>query len=260
MKKILSTLAVATALTTSANAGLILDAKVGGGSMVDVAPTGSLGYLGNNYGITNQLGIDNSAQTYLYVEFEHLVPIIPNVKIEQNTLSFTGTATANVTLPGISITGSTPSTYSWDHQDAIFYWGVPFSTWIPMIDAADFGFGLKLGDMSVGATGLSSATFDFGAVYGYGRLHVSPPFLFGLGFELEVKALELDDVVGITVNYRETTFKTDWLIEAPIPVIDLAIGVEAGYKAINYVGDAAGMTFDIGYSSLFFGAVAKFGI
>ena len=157
MKNLLSKVALVAALATTALAdGFVLDLKVGGGSVLDVKPAGSIDILGTSFDMGTSLGLKSAAQTYMYAEFDHLIPIVPNVKYEQNTLSFTGTATQSVVLSGVTLfTASSPSQFSWDHQDVAFYWGVPFSTWIPMIDAADFGFGLKLGKMNMGIDGVA---------------------------------------------------------------------------------------------------------
>ncbi len=259
MKNLLSKVALAAALATTAQAdGYILDLKVGAGSTLDVDPGGSM-IVGSEYTLDGTLGLKNSAQTYMYAEFDHLIPLVPNIKYEKQTLSFTGTATQTVSIGGASFTASTASQFSWDHEDAIFYWGIPFSTWIPMIDAADFGLGIKLGNMNMGVDGVAGTEFTLGSVYGYGRMHVSPPFLLGLGFEVEVKSIKYDATDGV-LNFNERVYKADWMIEAPIPVIDLSVGVEAGYRSMSYLISTGGVTFDLGFSGIFFGVVGKFGI
>lgn len=255
MKKLLSTLAVTAALTASAQASVIADIKVGAGLLPSVAATGNL----DTFSVENDLGISAAQQSYFYAEFDHLIPIVPNIKYEQTTRTYKGTATQSFTVGTITYSASSPSTYTWDHQDAIFYWGVPFSTWLPMIDAADFGLGLKLGDMTLGIENVATQTFAFGAPYGYARIHVTPPMLFGLGFEFEGKYLNYQATEG-TLAFSEFVYKADWMLEAPIPVIDLSVGVELGYKTTSYKITASGTAFDLGYSGIFYGIVGKFGI
>ena len=255
MKKLLSTLALATVLTTSAQAGAVVDLKVGYDYYPGMSPTGSI----NGTDVPTLFGISGSGQSSLYVEFEHLIPVIPNIKYEQNTLNYTGTAGLTGTFGGQTITASAASAYAWDNQDVILYWGVPFSTWIPMIDAADFGFGAKLGDLAFGIDGVSSTSFIMPAIYGYARIHVTPPMLFGIGFEVEVKALSAT-YEGNTISFSENIYKMDWMVEAPIPVIDLAVGLELGYRNTATVITAGGASFDLGFSGVFFGVVGKFGI
>jgi outer membrane protein len=254
MKKILSTLAVATALTTSASAGAIVDLTVGGGSMVSDTPTAK---FGDSEITAVTMNMADDAQTYAWAQFDHAIPIVPNLRIEMNSLSYSGTANLTGTFNGVSITTGTAGSVDFTNQDYIAYWGVPFSTWIPMIDEADFGIGAKIFEGSLKITGAADEALSFPIPYGYAKLHVSPPFLFGLGFEAEVKMLSGD---GFTFN--ESIFKADWLIEAPIPVIDLSIGLEAGYRStvINYAADGSAAFLDFEFSGIFFGAVASFGI
>lgn len=253
MKKLLSTLAVTAALTASAQASVIADIKVGAGLLPSVDVSGTAAGID----INNGLGMSSAQQSYFYAEFDHLIPIVPNIKYEQTTRTYSGTAT--ITDASLGISASSPSVFNWDHQDAIFYWGVPFSTWLPMIDAADFGIGLKLGDMTTGVENVQTLTFPIGAAYGYARLHVTPPMLFGLGFEFEGKYMDYKATEG-QLTFSEYVYKADWMLEAPIPVIDLSVGVEFGYKTTSYNVTASGVTFDLGYSGIFYGIVGKFGI
>ena len=252
MKKLLSTLAIATVLTTSAQAGAVVDIKAGFDFYPGVVPSGSV--AGTD--IVTGVGIDSSSQSAYYIEFEHLIPVIPNIKFEDRKLDFTGTATVAIAGTGI-VAGA--SQFAWNHQDLAFYWGVPFSTWVPMIDAADVGFGLKLGNLTTGVEGATPVEFPVGAFYGYGRLHVTPPMLFGIGFEYETKYMDAS-YNGATLNFSENIFKIDWMIEAPIPVIDLAVGLEFGYKATSLLLTVNSVGFDLGFNGIFFGVVGKFGI
>ena len=234
---------------------------MGAGTSPGVTPAGTLGTSGSTaYDMATDLGLSSAAQSYMYAEFDHLIPIVPNIKYEKTTLTYKGTATQTVTIGTQTISAAAASNFSWDNEDVLFYWGVPFSTWIPMIDAADFGFGVKLGNLNVGVDGVSSTAFPMGSVYGYGRLHISPPLLFGLGFEIESKYISASDTSGNTLNFSEMVYKVDWMIEAPIPIIDLSVGVEAGYRAMTYEITASGAAFNLDFSGIFFGVVGKFGI
>lgn len=255
MKNLFRTALSVIAFTTVVNAGVLVDVKVGTGSHMDVAPSGSV----TGYTLDGALGLDSAAQTSTYMEFSHLIPMIPNVKYEMNTLSFTGTATQTMTIGTQTYSANSASQFSWDHEDVTLYWGIPFSTWIPMIDAADFGLGAKLGDLSMGITGVGETNFSFGAIYYYGRMHISPPMFFGLGLEAEYKTFSGNEN-GATMNFTESTYKLDWFLEAPIPVIDLSVGVEAGYRAMDYQLTVGGEAFDLGFSGVFFNVVGKFGI
>ena len=256
MKKLLSTLAVVTALTTGAQAGAVLDLTVGGGALPSVTPAGKI----DTFDLVTSLGIDKSAQSYMYFEVDHLIPIIPNFRYETSTLDFTGTASQVFTLGTVSFTASAASNLTFSNEDYIGYWGIPFSTWIPMIDVADFGIGVKMATFGFGIDGLTSESTALPIPYGYLRLHVSPPALFGIGFEFETKTISYSDSSGASASFMENIFKADWSIEAPIPVLDLEVGVELGYKTTTLDIAAGTFAVDFGFSGVFFGAFAHFGI
>lgn len=255
MKKILTSLAVVSALSTASFAeSVIVDLSVGGGSVSTSAPTVAFGDS-EALKVTNTL--NEPSQSYMWAQFDHAIPVVPNLRIEQNTLDYTGTASSTGTFNGYTVTGTEASTVDLSNQDYILYWGVPFSTWIPMIDEADFGLGVKQFDGKITVNGAVDEIVDFMIPYGYAKLHVSPPFMFGIGIEAEIKAIS-----GGGASFNESIFKLDWSAEAPIPVIDLEIGVEAGYRSttITYDADGGDAFLDLEFTGVFFGVFAKFGI
>lgn len=255
MKKILTGLAVATVLSTASFAeSLIVDMSVGGGTISMDQPTAAFGDSAAVQ-VTNTL--NKPSQSYLWAQFDHAVPIIPNIRIEQTEMKYTGTASAGGTFNGFSLVTTAASEVDFTNQDIIAYWGVPFSTWIPMIDEADFGIGVKQFDGKLSVVGAVDETLDFMLPYGYAKLHISPPFLFGLGFEAEIKTIS-----GGGASFNETIIKADWSVEAPIPVIDLELGLEFGHRStvITYDADAGDAFLDFEFTGIFFGAFAKFGI
>lgn len=258
MKKLLTTVALATALMTTANAGAIVDLTVGGGSSPMTADV----VMGNTGGATLDLGLEDTAQTYMYAEFDHLIPIVPNLRYEQSTLTFDGSVSLTQDTPIGSITFSDAATsqFTMDNEDYIAYWGLPFATWIPMIDVADFGLGVKQGEIGFGTGGGTLETETIFIPYGYLRLHVSPPLLFGLGFGAETKSFSFEDDAGASASFLEYMVTVDWSIEAPIPVIELEVGVEVGYKSTELEINLGSTYFDFGFSGVFFGAFAHFGI
>lgn len=256
MKKLLSTLVVASALTTASFAdSMVVDLTVGAGQLDFDQPTVR---FGDSSTATFALALDKPKQNYQWAQFSHLAPIIPNVRVEMVDMVFEGTATTSGTLNGINVAVNSATKLDLTHQDIIAYWGIPFSTWIPMIDAADFGIGVKQFDGSLTVTGVTTETLDAMLPYGYARLHITPPLLGGIGFEAEIKTLSLDS----TISFTENIYKIDWRFEAPIPVIDLAIGVEGGMRQMSFQADVDGSSAfaDVEFESVFFGVFAYFGI
>ena len=250
-------MAVLTAFTATVSAeSVVVDLTVGGGVVTTDKKTAAFGDS-SLVQVTNTLTAQD--QSYVWAQFDHALPIIPNFRFESNTLSYTGTAQAGLgTFNGVSITADAASTVDLSNQDYIAYYGVPFSTWIPMIDEADFGIGVKQFSGKITVTGVADEALDAIMLpYLYAKLHISPPFLLGLGFEYEYKGL-----AGDGFSFTETIIKADWSVEAPIPVIDLEVGVEAGLRSTAIEYDASGSTafLDLEFSGIFFGVFAKFGI
>lgn len=255
MKKLLTGMAFASALTTAAFAeSAIVDLSVGAGSMSADTPTVAFGDASTT---AVSIALDKPSQNYMWAQFDHFLPIVPNIRIEQNTLAYEGTASTTGTFNGFSVTLNTPSTVDLTNQDIIAYWGVPFSTWLPMIDEADFGIGVKQFDGKLTIQGAADETVDFMLPYGYAKLHISPPFMFGIGLEAEFKIIS-----GGGASFNESIYKLDWGVEAPIPVIDLEVGVEAGYRSttIEYDADGNDAFLDLQFTGIFFGVYGKFGI
>ena len=256
MNKILTSMAVATALSTAAFAeSVIVDFSAGGGSVSMDKPTFA---VGDSETTKVDMTLNEPSQSYTWAQFDHALPIIPNIRVETIDLKYSGTATAGLgTFNGVSISADAAATVDLSNQDIIAYWGVPFSTWLPMIDEADFGIGFKKFDGQITITGTTDETVDAIVPYGYAKLHISPPFLGGLGFEAEIKTIS-----GGGASFNETIVKADWSVEAPIPVIDLEVGIEGGYRSTTFKYDADGSDafLDIEFTGVFFGIFAKFGI
>ena len=256
MKKILTGLAVATALSTASFAeSVIVDLSVGGGSISYDKPTVT---FGDSKATTFDLALDEPSDSYMWAQFDHAIPIIPNIRIEETTMKFSGTASAAVTFNAGTVSTTGTSTLDLSNKDFIAYWGVPFSTWIPMIDEADFGIGVKKFDGLLDVAGVAlNENIDGTIPYGYAKLHISPPFMFGIGIEAEIKTISAGGV-----SFNESIYKLDWSAEAPIPVIDLEVGIEGGIRNFTFTidPDGADAYADLDFSSVFFGVFAKFGI
>ena len=260
MKNLFTKIALTTALITTAQAGAILDLEIGGGSWSTNAPTGTLETSGVQFDLQNEANLGSTSDnTYVWVVVDHLIPIVPNIRIEQTTLKSVGSKTVNIA--GL-IDGDIDTELDMTHTDYIAYWGVPFGTWLPFIDELDFGLGAKVFSGSLSMTdslGIADPveeTFNNIPVpYGYGKLRVEPPLIMGIGLEAELKYLSLDALV-----FNETIVKADWGFTAPLPIMDIEAGVEVGYRTMSLNVDASSLKTDIGFDGIFFGVYGKFGI
>jgi len=263
-KKLLAKVALVSVLASSSYAGAIIDLEVGGGVWSTGAPTGTFEADAGNgavsFDLANQTNLTSTSDnTYLWAVLDHPIPIVPNIRIEQTTLKSVGTKTVNITN---LISGDIDTTLDLSSVDYIAYWGVPFATWLPFLDELDFGIGGKFftGSLSMkDSSGVSDPyeqSFDGATLpYGYGKVRVEPPFMFGIGLEGELKYISYS-----SSTFSEFMVKADWGMTAPIPAIDIEAGLEVGYRTISLDIDESELKTNVDFDGVFFGIYAKFGI
>jgi outer membrane protein len=265
MKKLLTTVAMVATLSTQAWSGMIADLRAGGGMTNFVSPWGKIGTSVATVSLEKEDGLGLKpllASYYGWAEFDHLIPIIPNVRVEHESMPFTGEGTFTLTFFGQSVSGATTSSLNLTNSDYIAYWGVPFVGLIPFVEMVDFGLGAKLynGALTMDSAGQDvSETVPLMAVYGYLRGRVGLPM--GIGVEADMKTLPLD-MIGVV--FTEFTVKADWMLELPVPVLELKGGFEAGYKQtlmdIDITASGNSFVSQLNYNKFFAGFVGKFGI
>ena len=268
IKKMLLKVALVSTLISSANAGAVLDLEVGGGMWSTSAPTGYLEVTGVDVDLATEANLGSTSDNmYMWVVIDHPIPLIPNLRVEQTTLKSTGTKSYTTGIADLfTYTGDVDTELDLSNSDFILYWGVPFATWAPFIDELDFGLGVKVFNgslvMTENLTGSSLAdeSIDNAPLpYLYGKLRVEPPFMFGIGVEAELKYLSIDTSSYVT-NFNETIIKLDWGLEAPLPILDIEAGIEAGYRTMSFDIDASALKTDVEFNGIFFGVYGKFGI
>ena len=261
-KKLLTTLAVVSGLASSASAGAIIDVEIGGGMWGTEAPAGQLTTNGVDVDLASQANLTQTSDNmYAWAVFDHPIPIVPNIRVEQVSLKSLGTKNVNIAS---LINGDVDTELDLSNTDVIAYWGVPFATWLPFMDEVDFGLGVKAfsGALSMDNGTVADAvnTSFNGAVvpYAYGKLRVKPPFMLGVGLEAELKYIESTD--GVEAKFSEMILKADWGFVAPLPLLDIEAGLEAGYRSMSLNVDSSELKTDIEFNGIFFGLYGKFGI
>jgi len=249
-----------TLLTTTANAGVLLDFEVGAGSW-NAKPSGNIDY-GTNIDIQDDLGLNDSNNIYLYADFNHFVPIIPNIRIEQQNLEMDATANlGNITFNNTTYNGSTATKLDLKQQDLLLYWGVPA---LKLATAGmlrvDFGIDLKKFDGSIvldskvnNNTQSETANIDFIIPMGYIGATFDPP-LIPASLSASYKTIRYD---GSSINDIMAKVSID--LPIPLPLIDIKL--DLGYKQQSLVISESvsdNLTADIKFSGMFFGISAKF--
>jgi len=232
MKKILTVAALATILPQTASALPLVDLYAGT-YYWDQAVSGDV--VNGAADLEDDLNLDAGGQNVSYVAFEHFVPVIPNVKIKQTSMSSDGTGTINgadFNLNGANVTGSVNSKMDLSHTDYTFYWSLP----LPIVT---FDFGLTArqfdGSMSIvdtvdGTTVNANADFDFVVPMGYLNAGIDIP-LTGLSLAANLNTIAYGDT-------SITDFDANMTYVLPlIPLLD--VGITAGYRTFDLNLDEA---------------------
>lgn len=262
MKNITKKMVLATILTSSitANAGMVLDAEVGGG-VWSSSPSGTIhyGYNGSNIDLENDLGLATSSNTYIYAYFEHFIPIIPNVRVEQQKLKIDGTKKFNsITFDNKEYTGDIKTNLDLTQNDFTLYWGIPG---INLLTAGvlDFNFGINVkqfqGSIKIDSslTEASKVNLNFFVPMGYLAAVVDVPVL----------------PIKVSANYKTISYKDSSLrdmmakvsVKLPIPLPLIDFSVDLGYKkqSLTISKDLSdNLNTDIKFEGPFVGLNGKF--
>lgn len=245
--KTLYTLACAAILSLPAiSMADTLSVAVGGG-MWQADPSG---YFRNqsagdttNIDVRDDLFWQEEDQTYLFITFEHFVPIVPNFRIMATNLDYSGSGIASFTLNGETFSGNVASEGSLDQIDVLAYWEV-----LDNVVSLDLGLNVKFLDISysVASSGVSTSdSTDLTVPMLYGLVGVSPiPGLY-LGIEgnyVSISGSRLTDVIA------KVSYTTDYFF-----------GVEGGYRSQSYkLDDVDGYYGNLDFDGPFLGAYLKF--
>lgn len=257
-KKLLSISAIF-ALTTFANAGAILDFEAGTGVWM-ASPSGTIKYDSTQAGTSvnlKNLGLDTTNNSYYYADFNHFVPIIPNIRVEKQNLSISGTSTGQAFIFG-GTTFNTNQTVKTDlkltQNDFIFYWGVP-GLKLATAGILDVNLGVDLKYIQGGKMTIDNKTADLDAIIPMGYLNavVNVPFA-----PISISATA-KQITYKNSSIKDNSAKLSYKLPLPMPLIDIKL--EAGYKQQTIeISDKLvdNVNANIDNSGMFFGLNAKF--
>lgn len=263
MKKIVLSSITSVMIATSANAFMGINAEVGAG-MWSPSLSGHVQYGSS----TNEqldfgdLGVDSdSSNSYLYADFSHFVPLIPNVRVEKLSYELKGdsTLTTTPTFGNLTLTANTKVTtaVNMEQTDMIAYWGVPLlGTATAGVLNVNFGLDLKTlsGDISLTQGGTSEMVkFDETLPLVYLNARVDIPFA-PIKLEATTKTISYD---GASIADSEA--KVSFALPIPTPLI--TISADLGYRTQSItIPDSLVDDLDakIDTSGMFFGVNARF--
>ena len=247
--KTLNTLACAAILSLpTISMADTLSVAVGGG-MWQADPSGN--FRNQSAGDTTNIDVNDDLfwkkedQTYLFITFEHPVPIVPNVRIMSSNLDYSGSGIASFTLNGETFSGNVASEGSLDQTDILAYWEV-----LDNVVSLDLGLNVKFLDISYSVASTAPATStgdsaDLTVPMLYGAVGASPiPGLY-LGVEASWMGYDGNDLTDLTAKIAYTT--------------DFHLGFEGGYRSQSYtLDDVDGYFGNLDFDGPFLGAYLKF--
>lgn len=245
MKKLCLTIALST-LPFASMAATILGFQVGTGNW-DHSPSGTIRYqdggTGTSADLVNDLGLTSESEGYVYALLEHPVPLVPNVKIMNTSLSTagTGTVSANFTFGGTVYTVNTPVTSNirLDQTDYTLYYEI-------LDNVVSFDVGLTLKEFDGEATINSvTAPISGGLPMIYAAAEVVLPAGFAIGVEGNMLSLGDSEISDITAKVTYTS--------------DYYLGVEAGVRTLTVKLDNVDQVYsNIQFDGVFAGVFFKF--
>ena len=229
MKKILAATALATVLP-QANALPLVDFYAGG-YYWDQTYSGEITDSSTAVDLEDNLNLDGVGNNVFYAAFEHPIPVIPNIKIKQTSMSTegdTGSVTTGFKFGGETFNATAndvESEMDLSHTDFTLYWSLP----LPIV-TVDFGLTARQFDGSVklmSQTAGLDAEADVDAIVpmAYGRVGVDIP-LTGLSVGGDVNYIGMG-------NSGVTDFDVNLTYVLPvIPPLD--VGLTAGYRSFSF--------------------------
>lgn len=197
MKKVLAATALA-AVLPQANALPLVDFYAGG-YYWDQSYSGEITDADNAVDLEDDLNLDGVGNNVFYLAFEHPIPVIPNIKVKQTSMSTEGddgalSASFNLGGETISVSSDVASEADFSHTDFTLYWSLP----LPIV-TVDFGVTARQFDGYVkleSATENAEADLDAVVPMVYGKVGVDIP-LTGLSVGGDVNYIGLGDS-GVT--------------------------------------------------------------
>jgi outer membrane protein len=271
MKKLITSALAACALTSGANAGMVIDVQAGAGMWAPEL-NGFMKYgnaVANRNFEFDQLGIDDASESYernnyVYIDVDHFLPLIPNIRVERLKYAISGNSTisSNISFGNLAfgVNESATTDLEMVQNDLILYWGIPGLNLLSAgILDVDFGIMGKQLDgyyqMTNNTTGATpeKIEFDQWIPMAYLAVQVDVPVL---PLELEVSTKRISYEAS---EISDNMAKVSLALPIPIPLIDTKLDV--GYREQILKIDPSlidNFEADVKTKGLFFGLSAKF--
>lgn len=144
MKKNILVLSLTAAFAISSNADT-LGLDIGAAAWA-AKTSGNIEYksLGNDIDLSNDLGYDDLNTNFVWLSFEHPIPLLPNIKIQHTKIEDSSSKVSNVTFDNKTFSGNISSNIQLNQTDFIAYYEL-LDNWMNF----DFGINAKYLDASI---------------------------------------------------------------------------------------------------------------
>jgi len=243
----LKQLACLAALTTPFTANADFLSVTAGGGVWNASPDGNIQTTSDpaSVDIKDNLFWDDESQGYLFVTFEHFVPLIPNAKLVHTSIDQDGSGNTSFVFDDETFTGNVTNDFAIDTTDLILYYEV-----LDNVVSLDIGLNIRTlsVDYTITSTDTNTTVKD--------SLNETVPMLYALvgaspwpdviiSGEISYIAFDGSSISDITAKIAYTT--------------DFFVGFEAGYRMQEYeFDDISDTDADLSFDGIFAGAYLKF--
>lgn len=207
------------------------------------------GDVGQTSASLNDLGVDDNNNSFYYIAVEHPIPLIPNIKLQQNDISSrqTGTLSNDFNLNNQSFPAGTAVTTDFDlsYTDAVLYYEI-LDNWLNL----DVGVTVRKYSGELIAQSLNasdSVDVDVTLPLGYARFQFDLP-LTGFSAGAEANLIRYQDN-----SISDYSAKISYMFDSAMD-----LGVEVGYKTTSIQIDEDDVNTDIRLKGPYAAAIFHF--
>lgn len=207
--------------------------------------------------LDKNLGLEADSNSYMYMRFDHFIPVIPNLRIEMQNYSASGTGTATGDFGGVTFGADTTTDITLNQTDYTLYWGIPGLNLLTAgILDVEVGLNVKQleGEIALESlAGNETADFSVPLPMVYGAVLVDLPVI-PVGLEVSLKQVSVGDS-----KVADTKAKVAVALPLPIPLVTLSLEAGVKQQTIEITDDLVDdLNVKIDNSGMFFGANVKF--
>jgi len=217
-----------------------------GGGVWNTSPEGGFRKTGDplSVNVKDNLLWDTESRGYVSASFEHFVPLIPNVRININSLDYSGNGSSSFSFDGKTYSGVIDNKITIEQTDLLLYWEL-----LDNIVSLDFGLDARALNIDYSIRDNNGNNSSDSASQVVPMLYVMVGASPWFGILLSAEAYYISAAGNELSDYSaKISYTTDYLV-----------GFEAGYRSEKIVLDDVDNFFsDMTFKGPFLGAYLRF--